>query len=158
MVGLRRVVTRVGYRTDAIEWLTPERMARFNEECPDHPDVYYASVVGSARWRASNPGLWTGHVLMGRGAGVSDGVVPVASQHWGEVIARLDADHWAQIGWSWGFDARPLYRDIALSLRAREAAPAIAPPANTKPDTKPSTRPARRERRRRSRARSSKSA
>jgi triacylglycerol lipase len=125
MMGLRRVVTRVGYRSDAIDWLTPERMARFNEECPDHPDVYYACVVGSSRWRISNPGLWSGHVLMGRAAGASDGVVPVASQRWGEVIAELDADHWAQIGWAVGFDVRPLYRDIALSLRARDAAPTV---------------------------------
>lgn len=139
VAGLRRVVTRVGYRTDAVEWLTPERMARFNEECPDHPEVYYACVVGSSRWRITNPGLWSGHVLMGRAAGVSDGVVPVTSQRWGEVIAELDADHWAQIGWAVGFDVRPLYRDIALSLRAREAATAVAPHTSTKPDTKART-------------------
>jgi triacylglycerol lipase len=142
VAGLRRVVTRVGYRTDAIEWLTPERMARFNDECPDHPDVYYACVVGSSRWRITNPGLWTGHVLMGRAAGVSDGVVPVSSQRWGEVIAELDADHWAQIGWAVGVDVRPLYRDIALALRAREPALAVT----GRPDGKPDTRSKRRER------------
>jgi triacylglycerol lipase len=158
MAGLRRVVTRMGYRTDAIEWLTPERMARFNEDCPDHPDVYYACVVGSSRWRVSNPGLWTGHALMGRTAGISDGVVPVTSQRWGEVIAELDADHWAQIGWAVGVDVRPLYRDIALALRAREPTLTGAHQTNTKSDTKASTRPGRRERRKRSRERSSKTA
>jgi triacylglycerol lipase len=158
VAGLRRVVTRVGYRTDAVEWLTPERMARFNEECPDHPEVYYACVVGSSRWRISNPGLWSGHVLMGRAAGISDGVVPVTSQRWGEVIAELDADHWAQIGWAVGVDVRPLYRDIALALRAREPALAIAAQTSTKSDTKTDTRPGRRERRKQSRARSGKTA
>jgi triacylglycerol lipase len=154
VAGLRRVVTRVGYRTEAIEGLTPERMTRFNEEVPDHPDVYYGCVVGSARWRGSHPGLWTGHVLMGRRAGVSDGVVPVASQRWGEVIAQLDADHWAQIGWSRAFDARPLYRDIALHLRAREPARVMAPETNTNAPARPSWR----KRWRRSRPRSSNAA
>lgn len=151
VAGLRRVAAVAGVRADASDGLTPERMARFNEEVPDHPGVYYASVIASARWRSSHPALWTGHVLLGRSAGVSDGIVPVASQRWGEVIAQLDADHWAQIGWSQTFDARPLYRDIALSLRAREPAPVAAPadasradanPANGNPSPRP-TRPAR---------------
>jgi triacylglycerol lipase len=120
MAGLRRAVARAGVRVDATDGLTPESMTRFNEQVPDHPEVYYACVVGSARWRTTNPALWTGHVLMGRSAGVSDAIVPVVSQCWGEVIAQIDADHWAQIGWSQAFDARPLYRDIALCLRARE--------------------------------------
>jgi hypothetical protein len=66
--------------------------------------------------------MHTGHVLMGRSADISDAVVPATSQHWGEVIAQIDADHWAQSGWSQSFDARALYRVIALCLRAREAA------------------------------------
>lgn len=120
MAGLRRAVARAGVRVDATDGLTPESMTRFNEQVPDHPEVYYACVVSSARWRTTNPALWTGHVLMGRSAGGSDAIVPVVSQCWGEVIAQIDADHWAQIGWSQAFDARPLYRDIALCLRARE--------------------------------------
>jgi triacylglycerol lipase len=121
ITGLRRVVARAGIRSDAADGLTPESMTRFNEEVLDQPDVYYACVVGSARWRSTNPALWTSRVLMGRSAGLSDAIVPAASQHWGEVIAEIDADHWAQIGWSPTFDARTLYREIALCLRAREA-------------------------------------
>lgn len=136
MMGLRRVATRVGYRSDAIDWLTPERLERFNEECPDHPDVYYACVVCSSRWRIANPGLWTGHVLMSRAAGISDGIVPASSQRWGEVISELDADHWAQIGWALGVDVRPLYRDIALALRARETKAAAASGPDVKSDAR----------------------
>lgn len=131
IVGLKRAVALVGFDASAIDALTPERMERFNEEIGDHSDIYYASVVASARWLRSNPALWTGHVLMGRSAGTSDGVVPVESQRWGEVIAELDADHWAQIGWSLGFDARALYRTIALRLRAREPAVILTPWTNT---------------------------
>jgi triacylglycerol lipase len=127
VAGLRRAVALAGFEAAAIDALTPERMTRFNEEVPDDPEVYYASVVASARWLRSNPALWTGHVLMGRSAGISDGVVPVESQRWGEVITELDADHWAQIGWSSGFDARALYRTIALRLREREPAVILTP-------------------------------
>lgn len=127
VAGLRRAVALAGFDAAAIDALTPERMTRFNEEIPDDPAVYYASVVASARLLRSNPALWTGHVLMGRSAGISDGVVPMESQRWGEVISELDADHWAQIGWSYGFDARALYRALALRLREREPAVILTP-------------------------------
>jgi triacylglycerol lipase len=131
VAGLRRAVALAGFDAAAIDALTPERMTRFNEEVPDDPEVYYASVVASARWLRSNPALWTGHVLMGRSAGTSDGVVPIESQRWGEVISELDADHWAQIGWSYGLDVRALYRTIALRLREREPAVILTPWTDT---------------------------
>ncbi len=120
VAGLRRAIARAGISSDASEWLTPERMALFNADVPDHPRVYYASVVGRTPTEGANPLLRAGRRLMARRAGSSDGIVPVQSQRWGEVIAELDADHWAQIGWSRAFDARPIYREIARRLRARE--------------------------------------
>jgi hypothetical protein len=50
--------------------------------------------------------------------GDNDGVVPAASQRWGQVLAEIDADHWAQIGWSKRFDAAGFYRDLLRELRA----------------------------------------
>ncbi|WP_152629746.1 lipase family alpha/beta hydrolase [Haliangium ochraceum] len=120
---LRRALARAGFPDDASVDLTPERMAEFNAEVRDQPGVYYASVIGCARLRSTNPALWAGWALMAR-AGTSDGIVPVSSQRWGEVIAEVFASHWAQIGWSMMFDARALYRQLASRLRARELAEA----------------------------------
>ncbi|HTM20837.1 MAG TPA: hypothetical protein VL172_10025 [Kofleriaceae bacterium] len=108
-LGGRTALVRLlgGDRTSrALEWLTPARLRRFNVEVPDHPDVFYGSVVGALR-------------VGGLSAGTSDGLVPVASQRWGEVMAELDADHWAQIGWSRSFDAAGAYLRILDRLGER---------------------------------------
>jgi hypothetical protein len=52
-------------------------------------------------------------------AGENDGLVPTASQPWGELLGRVDADHWAQIGWSATFDAQAFYADLLRELTAR---------------------------------------
>jgi triacylglycerol esterase/lipase EstA (alpha/beta hydrolase family) len=52
-------------------------------------------------------------------SGLNDGLVPAESQRWGDVTLEVDADHWAQIGWSGRFDVRGLYRDIARDLARR---------------------------------------
>lgn len=51
--------------------------------------------------------------------GDSDGLVPASSQRWGEVIAEVEADHWAQIGWSDGADTPALYLRVVDELKAR---------------------------------------
>ena len=51
--------------------------------------------------------------------GDNDGLVPVRSQRWGEVIDEVDADHWAQIGWSTNFDAPALFERLLQQLAAR---------------------------------------
>ena len=52
-------------------------------------------------------------------AGANDGCVPAVSQPWGEVWGHVDADHWAQIGWSKHFDAAAFYEGILRELRGR---------------------------------------
>jgi len=37
----------------------------------------------------------------------------------GEVVREIDADHWAQIGWTRGFDAEGLYEELLQDLRGR---------------------------------------
>ncbi|HZY02105.1 MAG TPA: hypothetical protein VFF02_01300, partial [Anaeromyxobacteraceae bacterium] len=54
-----------------------------------------------------------------RRAGENDGVVPASSQRWGEVLAEIEADHWAQIGWSRSFDAAEFYARLLRELRGR---------------------------------------
>jgi hypothetical protein len=43
----------------------------------------------------------------------------VSSQAYGEVIAEIEADHWAQIGWSREYDAAGLYTRLIECLRER---------------------------------------
>lgn len=119
-IGLAAVLGRAGAGLDALQDLTSANMARFNEEVPDARGVAYASVVGVARKkRRTNPLLVPTHLWLAEVAGENDGVVPAASQRWGEVLAEVEADHWAQIGWSRHFDAAELYAGLLRELRAR---------------------------------------
>jgi triacylglycerol lipase len=100
--------------------LTTRRMKQFNDEIVDARGVAYASVVGRIERARAHPLLWPTHLYMSeRGDGDSDGLVPAASQKWGEVLRHIDADHWAQIGWSNGFDALAFYEELLAELRGR---------------------------------------
>jgi triacylglycerol lipase len=118
-IGLDKALRFAGVSIDALRDLGSARLARFNEEVPDDRRVAYASVVGAVRrpWRAS-PLLVPACLWMNGTVGDNDGVVPAASQRWGHVLAEIDADHWAQIGWSRQFDAAGFYRDLLRELRA----------------------------------------
>ena len=99
--------------------LTTTRMARFNAEVADVPGVAYASVVARVERKRAHPLLWPTHLYLSERAGDNDGMVPSASQGWGEVLRQIDADHWAQIGWSPGFDVLGFYEDLLRELRGR---------------------------------------
>lgn len=117
--ALRVVLESAGVSSSATDWLTPEQMDQFNDQVADAPEVYYASVVGRPQTEQTNLPLRTSRRFLDRRAGTSDGIVPAASQVWGDLLFEVPADHWAQVGWSKRFDARPLYRDIVQHLRAR---------------------------------------
>lgn len=108
---------------DALFDLSTAKMTAFNEAVPDVPGVRYFSVVGRAGRVAGPVGprvsamLWWSHWMLGRLGAESDGLVPVASQAWGDVMQIVPADHFAQIGWSRGFDARGLFDGIVRHLR-----------------------------------------
>ncbi|MFL5263359.1 MAG: esterase/lipase family protein, partial [Anaeromyxobacteraceae bacterium] len=119
-LGLRRTLEHLGVAVDAFYDLTTERMAAFNAAVPDVRGVAYASVVGVARARRrTNPLLLPGWIYLRAAAGENDGLVPAASQPWGELLGEVDADHWAQIGWSKHFDAAALYERLLAELRGR---------------------------------------
>jgi hypothetical protein len=111
----------VGASLDGIYDLTTRRMAVFNEAVIDAPTVAYASVVGSvARGAGSvNALLLPGYTYLLKTVGPNDGMVPAASQRWGDVLGEVTADHWAQIGWSRGFDARGFYALLVEYLAGR---------------------------------------
>jgi triacylglycerol lipase len=94
--------------------VTTKRMAAFNRDVPDSPSVEYFSYVGSVQ--RSGLLMWTSRRIL-RTEG--DGLVSADSQRWGLVMDHVAADHWAQIGWSAGFDAAELYERIANELAAR---------------------------------------
>lgn len=116
-IGLRAVVKALGVDVDAFDDLTQARMKRFNDEVGDVRGVLYASVIG--RGDTVHPLLRPTHAYLRRCEGANDGLVPVESQAWGEVLFESQADHWGLIGWSAPDDAAALYESIALELRAR---------------------------------------
>jgi triacylglycerol lipase len=117
---LLAALSAVGLDVSAFQDLTTERMAAFNAAVPDLRGVAYGSVVGVAGGaREVNPLLLPTWLWLSERAGESDGVVPAASQRWGEVVRTIAADHWAQIGWSKGFDAVEFYAELLRELRGR---------------------------------------
>lgn len=117
-----RVLRAVGLPTEAVAWLGTEALERFNLEVRDVPGVRYACVVGGKR-RDDSPvplALVPAHAYLRRVAGANDGLVPISSQYWGETLAEIEADHFAQIGWRVGvhqtFDALGLYAFIVARL------------------------------------------
>ncbi|HEU4383601.1 MAG TPA: alpha/beta fold hydrolase [Anaeromyxobacteraceae bacterium] len=119
-LGLRFALERAGIGLDALRDLTVAAMEAFNAEVPDAPGVAYGSVVGVARGTLRvNPLLVPTWLYLKKRAGDNDGVVPASSQRWGEVLAEIEADHWAQIGWSRSFDAAEFYARLLRELRGR---------------------------------------
>lgn len=105
----RALASKLGLGTDAIEWLTTWRAAALERECPIPPEIREACVIAAtADRRLVHPLLRISHGYLARLGHASDGLVPAASQQRGEVIAELELDHWAQVGWSRRHDAGSL--------------------------------------------------
>ncbi len=123
----------------AVSWLSTAGAARFNREVPDVAGVYYASVISARRQTGAlrspmSPMLRPMHWYLQR-TGPNDGVVPLESQRWGEVLLESEVDHLAQIGWgrgSPGFVAHDMYAAIVglvgqrLATRAITTAPVVS--------------------------------
>ncbi|HVW27021.1 MAG TPA: hypothetical protein VHC69_16765 [Polyangiaceae bacterium] len=114
----RRMLDKMGANVDGLYDLTTLRMEEFNRLVTDAAGVVYSSVIGAIRrvGKPVNPLLLPGYSYLLRTAGENDGVVPVESQKWGEVLGEIEADHWEQIGWSRSFDAKRFYAILAEHL------------------------------------------
>jgi len=117
----RRIIRALGLPLEALEWLGTDALATFNAQVVDVPGVRYACVVGGLGSGARIPlPLIPAHAYLRRVAGPNDGLVPIASQYWGETLAEIEADHFAQIGWRVGvrhtFDAAGLYAFVVARL------------------------------------------
>jgi hypothetical protein len=135
----RRIARALGMPMTALEWLSTDALARFNAETLDAPGVRYACVVGGMHGNAPVPlALVPAHAYLRRVAGPNDGLVPIASQYWGETLAEIEADHFAQIGWRVAmrsFDAPGLYAFVIARLGDAPVAtrPVAAAAAGAKP-------------------------
>jgi triacylglycerol lipase len=115
---VRRILASLGTNVDGLYDLTTRRMEEFNRLVLDSPQVAYSSVIGfvNAETPIVNALLAPGHAYLARIAGPNDGIVPADSQRWGKVLGEVFADHWAQVGWSPGFDVRAFYVNLAEQL------------------------------------------
>jgi triacylglycerol lipase len=118
----RKAIAALGIPLAALDWLSPSALEKFNREVVDAPGVRYACVVGGIR-DASTPvplAIAPAHAYLRKLAGANDGLVPIASQFWGETLAEIEADHFAQVGWTLGirktFDALGLYAFVVARL------------------------------------------
>jgi triacylglycerol lipase len=119
----RKAIAALGMPLAALDWLSTPALERFNREIVDVAGVRYACVVGGIR-DARTPvplAIAPVHAYLRRVAGANDGLVPVASQYWGETLADVEADHFAQVGWTFGggsaaFDAHGLYAFVVARL------------------------------------------
>jgi triacylglycerol lipase len=118
LFGLKRVAGLVGLDVKVFYELTTAQMAKFNAEVPDIAGVWYGSLLARAT-SSVHPLLKPSQLLLSKKHGDNDGLVPATSQRWGEVIAEVEADHWAQIGWSDGVDTPGLYLKVIEELKAR---------------------------------------
>jgi triacylglycerol lipase len=120
--GARKAIATLGLPLHALDWLSTSALERFNAEIKDVPGVRYACVVGGVRAPATaiSIALSPLHAYLRKVAGANDGLVPIASQFWGETLAEIEADHWQQVGWRMtmrgSFDALGMYAYIVARL------------------------------------------
>jgi triacylglycerol lipase len=118
----RRAIGAIGIRMHALDWLSTAALERFNREVTDAPGVRYACVVAGVREEKTPIALAIVpvHAYLRRVSGPNDGLVPISSQYWGETLAEIEADHFAQVGWKMtlrgSFDALGLYSFIVARL------------------------------------------
>jgi len=116
----KKLFEKMGLEVEGFFELTTAKMEAFNAEVPNAAGVYYGSWVASGGGLlAMNPLLLPTWKLIREKFGENDGLVPTASQEWGEVCGTIAADHWAQIGWSPTFDAPAFYENVVRELSYR---------------------------------------
>jgi triacylglycerol lipase len=122
----REWMARLSLPTDAIPWLTTWKLAELAPDMQDDTQVRYSSVVGVVRRLGVHPLLLAPHLYLSLVAGPNDGMVPVSSQRWGNVLISERFDHLAQIGWAPGWGGADAAGLISRSLERLKWLPAAA--------------------------------
>ena len=122
--GLKSILRAAGIDVGGFYDITTRKARDFNTGVRNVGGVRYGCVVANVRGTDGGPGdlhplLRPGHRYLEERDGPNDGLIPTSSQVWGEVIDEIDADHWAQIGWSKHFDAPAFYDRLVTALGTR---------------------------------------
>ncbi|GAA5976247.1 hypothetical protein JCM11641_001093 [Rhodosporidiobolus odoratus] len=83
----------------AFDDLTTTKMAKFNEDTPDDPEVKYYSYGAEFEATWSNP-FYIPYGVIAKREGANDGLVSLSSAKWGNYIATLhNVNHLDLVGW-----------------------------------------------------------
>jgi triacylglycerol lipase len=95
-VPLLTAFQALGINMDGFRDCQPAACRTFNAATPDAPGVRYFSYGGEVSQARVSPALRRAWNLLTPVEGPNDGMVSVASAHWGEYLGTLHADHFAQ--------------------------------------------------------------
>jgi triacylglycerol lipase len=138
-LGGFELMEMLGLDVHAIEDLTTESCAKFNEKITDVPGVAYYSVSAAREWPKVAPFVLHSHKVIQEAEGDNDGLVSVKSAKWGTHLCTWRADHFHTINKRYVLELRnrtgniaPYYvkavQDVAAALAGANGAAAGALP------------------------------
>jgi triacylglycerol lipase len=95
-VPLLLALEALGFNVDGFRDCRPDVCREFNARTPDMPQVRYFSFGGEVQPARLTPFLRRAWTILTQVEGPNDGLVSVASAHWGEYLGTIHADHFAQ--------------------------------------------------------------
>jgi triacylglycerol lipase len=95
-VPLVRALEALGATVAGFADCCPSACAKFNETTPDMSGVKYFSYGASVPATRVSPMLRRAWNMLTTIEGPNDGMISVASSHWGEYLGTIHADHFAQ--------------------------------------------------------------
>ncbi len=110
--------------------LTPEAMARFNEQVPDRSDIVYRAFGSAKLPDQLTPVLRPYGERLQAEAGANDGLVPTASARRDDRPADAEADHLEVIGHRYD-SVRAVRDELHITILKDLLVPALLPPALT---------------------------
>lgn len=119
MLVFRQLKSLLAADFEGLSDIAEAPMEAFNELVLDVPAVDYFCYLGAVSREHVHRLLLPSYTYLRKRCGDNDGLVPAASQQWGECLGTIDADHWSQIGWFGEFDAPGFYSDLARLLAER---------------------------------------
>lgn len=133
--AMRWVIEKFNLSLDALDWLSEEKATSFETLMPMRAGCYYGSVVGKTSRKSLvwKPALLASFEFLTRMRGENDGMVHVESQAYGEVITRVEADHWAQAGWLSKGDSSDFYFEIMKALQRSQIEMGYSDPNEQEP-------------------------
>jgi triacylglycerol lipase len=112
-LGGLAIMRKLGIDVRAINDLTLESCARFNESIDDAPAVRYFSISAARPWHRIPAFLLHSYRMIHEREGDNDGLVSVTSAHWGQHLETWPADHLHAINRRWVVEIRRPTGNIA---------------------------------------------